>query len=75
DRGIKYDLGTKQEVNPSLVQLVSGMNLTIKDPEEQLKRGLELLRVILQSGIDPFGSMADIVKFMPEAQEWIDNKR
>ena len=75
DRGVKFDLGKDQNCYPSLIQLVSGMLLTIKDPIDQMKEGLSILRVVLQSGLDPYGSMAKIVDYLPDAKIWLENKR
>lgn len=72
DRGIRHDSHCHF---PSLVSLVSGMKLIIKDPEEQMRKGLRLMRTVLQSGLDPYDCMEKIVDWMPESDEWIKAKR
>jgi len=43
--------------HPTLSYLFSGMRLTVKNPVQQFQRGIELLKLILDEGIDPFGAM------------------
>lgn len=45
--------------------LFSGMLLRTPDPAEQLRQGVNLLRAVLDLGLDPFGPM-------PERPEWAD---
>ena len=72
DRGIRHDSNCNF---PSLVSLVSGMKLTIKNPEEQMRKGLQLMQTVLQSGLDPYGCMEKIHAWIPEAEKWIETKR
>ncbi|MFA6549416.1 MAG: hypothetical protein WCT39_05775 [Candidatus Margulisiibacteriota bacterium] len=72
DRGIRHDTGCQF---PSLVQLIAGMKLIIKDPEEQMRKGLAVLRAVVQSGLDPYGCMEKITSWIPEAETWISEKR
>jgi hypothetical protein len=72
DRGIRHDSHCQF---PSLVSLVSGMKLVVKDPEEQMRKGLRLMRIVLQSGLDPYDCMEKITDWMPETAEWIKAKR
>ncbi|MFA5961542.1 MAG: hypothetical protein WC848_02595 [Parcubacteria group bacterium] len=72
DRGIRHDCECRF---PSLVSLVSGMKLIVKEPEEQMRKGLQLMRTVLQSGLDPYDCMEKITIWMPEASEWIEAKR
>jgi hypothetical protein len=48
---------------PTLSDIFAGMLLITKDPKEQLLRGLEICRVVLQDKLDPFS-------LMPERLEW-----
>lgn len=48
---------------PTLSDVFSGMRLSVKDPREQLVKGMEILRLVLERGLDPFG-------LMPELPEW-----
>lgn len=75
DRGMRPDVQGAKIGFPTLVQLVSGMKLIVKDPEVQLAKGLEIFRTVLQAGIDPYGCMDIISRHLPEAQEWIQAKR
>ena len=50
---------------PTLSDVFSGMRLLVKDPREQLIKGMEILRLVLERGLDPFG-------LMPELPEWCD---
>lgn len=65
----------KKKVFPSLVQLISGMLLVVKNPEDQMKQGLVILREVLHSGIDPYGCMEPILKEIPDAHIWVSKKR
>ncbi len=60
---------------PSLAQLASGMLLVVKSPEQRLKCGLEILRAVVQSGIDPYGSMEEILDAIPHAHWWAKQKK
>lgn len=60
---------------PSLAQLISGMLLCVKKPEERMTRGMEILKEVLQSGIDPYGCMEPILATIPEAKIWTSAKR
>lgn len=42
---------------PTLSDVFSGMLLTTRDPVEQLHRGVEILRKVVNSYIDPYGHM------------------
>ncbi len=48
---------------PTLSDIFSGMLLVTKDPKEQLLRGTEICRTVLQEKLDPFG-------LMPEQEAW-----
>jgi hypothetical protein len=48
---------------PSLSDVFSGMLLCTKDPKDQLLRGMEILRLLLERKISAFGRM-------PELPEW-----
>ena len=60
---------------PSLVQLVSGMLLCIREPEEQMKAGLRIFREVLYSGIDPYASMERILDNLPRGREFAQVKK
>lgn len=60
---------------PSLSQLVSGMLLVVKDPEQRMRKGLEILQAVLQSGIDPCGCMEPILDHVPHARWYTEQKR
>lgn len=73
DRG---ELEKTQECEfPSLLALISGMLLCERRPEEQMKQGLVILREVMHSGVDPYGSMRPILKSIPGAEEWAARKR
>lgn len=56
---------------PTLSDVFSGMLLLTKDPKEQLLRGIEIYRLVLQNRINPFGLMPEL----PEWKEYIEAKR
>jgi len=60
---------------PSLSQLISGMLFVEQSPNVRMERGLELLKVVLHSGIDPFGSMEAILDFIPQGRVYASTKR
>ncbi len=55
--------GLPAEASPTLSHVFSGMRLLVKEPREQLIKGMEILRRVLEWGLDPFG-------LMPELPEW-----
>ncbi len=60
-----------KETFPTLSDVFSGMLLVTKDPKEQLLKGMEILRLVLTKGLDPFGLMPEL----PEWKEYIEAKR
>lgn len=56
---------------PTLSDVFSGMRLSIRDPGEQLIKGMEILRLVLEEGLDPFGLMPEL----PEWQGYLEAKR
>lgn len=56
---------------PTLSDIFSGMLLTTKEPKEQLLRGMEIFRTVLQEELDPFGLMPEL----PEWEEYTEAKR
>lgn len=60
---------------PSLCQLIAGMLLSVKDPEEQMEKGLAILREVLHSGIDPYASMEPILDAIDGGREYAEVKR
>ena len=48
---------------PTLSALFSGLLLVVQDPKERFLKGMDLLRTVLEEGIDPFGAM-------PSRPEW-----
>lgn len=78
DRGERHaseEDSRKERIFPSLAFLVASMLFSVKDPEEQMEQGLEILREVLHSGIDPYGSMEQILDAIPDAREWVRQKR
>lgn len=61
--GLKQRLPLPKGAFPTLSDVFSGMLLVTKDPKEQLLRGIEICRRVLQEELDPFGQM-------PELEEW-----
>lgn len=56
---------------PSLLQLVSGMQLVVKDPKLILQHGKEILGAVIRSGINPYEeSMEKILDLVPGARAW-----
>lgn len=68
-------LKSSRKVWPSLVQLISGMMLVIKDPLEQVRRSHVIFDTVLHTGVDPYGSMESILDFIPDAQTWVAEKK
>lgn len=60
-----------QESAVSLSNVFSGMRLAVRDTKEQFLRGIELLRRVLDLGLDPFGPMPEL----PEWAHYISAKR
>ncbi len=60
---------------PSLSQLISGMLLVVESPNLRMEKGLEILRGVVQSGIDPYGSMEPILDNIPNARFYAATKR
>lgn len=61
---------------PSLVQLVSGMQLMVQEPAKRLEFGQEIFRTILWAGINPYEqSMETILDYIPQARSWAEAKR
>ena len=60
---------------PSLSQLLSGMFLVEENPNVRMEKGLDILKVVLHSGIDPFGSMEAILDFIPQGRIYAAKKR
>lgn len=74
DRGL--EMGRHEgDTFPSLLQLISGMLLSAEKPEEQMAAGGEILQAVLETGIDPYGSMAPLYEVIPAARSWADRKR
>lgn len=73
DRGHLNRLG--RYAFPSLSQLVAGMLLSVSEPEEQMRRGHRILAAVVESGIDPYGSMVPILDEVPGARAWAETKR
>jgi len=61
----------KEGAFPTLSDVFSGMRLLIKDPREQLIKGMEILRLVMERGMDPFGLMPEL----PEWDEYTEAKR
>jgi hypothetical protein len=72
DRGV---LSERAQGFPSLAQLTSGMLLCVKNPEQRMSAGLELLAAVVQSGVDPYGSMESLLDDVAGAREWAKAKR
>lgn len=75
DRGVRRAEHVENGGFPSLSQLISGMILVVKSPEEQMDKGLEILQAVLQSGVDPYGSMEPILDTVPQARTYARTKR
>lgn len=75
DRGVRRAEHIENGGFPSLSQLISGMLLVVKDPEERMEKGLEILRAVLQSGVDPYGSMESMLEAVPQAGLYARTKR
>lgn len=60
---------------PSLSQLVAGMLLSVKTPEEQMREGHRILREVVESGIDPYGCMEPMLDAISGARAWAQAKR
>ena len=78
DRGERHaseERDKKEKIFPSLAFLVASMLFAVKDPQEQMEQGLEILREVLHSGVDPYGSMEPILDAIPDAREWVRQKR
>ena len=60
---------------PSLAQLVAGMLLSVEAPEEQMREGHRILAAVIESGIDPYGSMEPILDELPDGRAWAEAKR
>lgn len=56
---------------PTLSDVFSGMRLSVKDPVEQLRAGLQIFATVLSQSLDPFGLMPE----RSEWQAWIEAKR
>lgn len=56
---------------PTLSSVFSGMLLCERNPITQLLKGIALFYLVLEKGIDPFGTMPDL----PEWGAWIKAKR
>ena len=75
DRGLRRSEVVENGGFPSLSQLVSGMLLVVKDPNQRMEKGLEILRAVLQSGIDPYGSMEEILDAVSHGRWYASAKR
>lgn len=78
DQGVRHaseEHDRKEKVFPSLAFLVAAMLGAVKEPYEQLERGSDILWAVVQSGIDPYGSMESILDDIPDAREWARQKR
>lgn len=60
---------------PSLSQLVAGMLLTAATPEEQMREGHRIIKEVIESGVDPYGTMLPILDAVPGARAWAEAKR
>ena len=68
---LKARSGLPKGAFPTLSDVFSGMRLSVRDPREQLIKGMEILRLVLERGLDPFGLMPEL----PEWREYIEAKR
>ncbi|MBT4942212.1 MAG: hypothetical protein HOJ25_00155 [Candidatus Magasanikbacteria bacterium] len=75
DRGIFLEKHVESGGFPSLSQLVSGMLLSIRNPQERVTKGIEILSTVLQSGIDPYGCMEDILDHVDGGRLYTKTKR
>lgn len=62
-QGLKERGMSPEDAFPTLSYVFSGMLLVVKDPVEQLFKGMEILRKVLELGVDPFGPL-------PAVPEW-----
>ncbi len=77
------DTGDREKVEldkakgfPSLVQLISGMLLVVKDRKERVRHGHQILKAVLRSGINPFEeSMERILDRLPHGRAWAAAKK
>ncbi len=60
---LKRISGLKEGAFPTLSGVFSGMRLLTEDPKDQLIKGMDIFRLVLERRIDPFG-------MMPELAEW-----
>lgn len=75
DRGVRRSEQVESGGFPSLSQLISGMLLVVKSLEERVEQGLEILRAVLHSGVDPYGGMESILDAVPQARLYARTKR
>ncbi len=75
DRGERRSEQVENGGFPSLSQLTSGMLLAVSDPNKRVEAGLEILRTVLHSGIDPYGSMEQILDAVPDGRVYAAKKR
>lgn len=60
---------------PNLTQLIAGMLLSVAEPKQQMEAGLQILRLIVERGLDPAGSLATLYDELPAAERWAQRKR
>ncbi|MFH2104729.1 MAG: hypothetical protein ABII72_00635 [Parcubacteria group bacterium] len=75
DRGIVRAELEESAGFPSLSQLISGMLLVVRDPKQRMVKGLGILKAVLQSGIDPYGCMEEILDKVPNGRWFTEQKR
>ncbi len=75
DRGVRRAEEIVGGGFPSLAQLVSGMLLVERDPQRRVECGLEILRAVVQSGLDPYASIEPLLEHLPGATRWAEEKR
>ena len=75
DRGVLRAETSVEKGFPTLSQLISGMLLVVKSPEQRMEKGLEILRAVLQSGLDPYGVMEPILDAVPHGRWYANAKR
>lgn len=59
---------------PFLSDIVSGILLVKRDSREQLLEGVRVLQLLAASGIDPFGSVQDLVEEHPDLSGYVEAK-
>lgn len=75
DRGLRRAEESSAGGFPTLSQLISGMLLVVKKPEQRMEKGMDILRAVLQAGIDPYACMEPILDAVPHARWYARAKR